>query len=103
MATPDDIGFWAKVATGAATLATGMAAVVWGDMTRRVTKVEDGLGRKADKDEMERQRNNVNELFNKLDEHNLIVSQKFDTMTTLIHELHRQTMEKLDRKQDKRR
>ena len=101
--TPDEIGFWTKAATWAAGSAATLAAIVWGDMRLRVSGVENGLKEKADKVEMDRQRNNVNDLFNKLDEHNLLVSTKFDNMTTLIHELHRQTMDKLDKKQDKRR
>lgn len=100
---PDEIGFWTKAATAAASVATGLAAIVWGDMRIRVGKVEDALSKKADHSEMERQRDNVNELFNKLDEHNRNVTSKFDAMTSLIHELHGKTMDKLDRKQDKRR
>ena len=102
-ASPDEIGFWTKAATWAAGSAATLAAVVWGDMRLRVSEVEKGLREKADKVEMDRQRDNVAGLFNKLDDHNRIVSDKFDMMTTLIHDLHRETMDKLDRKQDKRR
>ena len=102
-ASPDEIGFWTKAATWAAGSAATLAAIVWGDMRMRVSDVEKGLKEKADKAEMDRQRDNVSGLFNKLDDHNRIVSDKFDMMTTLIHDLHRETMDKLDRKQDKRR
>ena len=101
--TPDEIGFWTKAATWAAGSAAALAGIVWGDMRMRVFGVESGLKEKADNAEMERQRDNLAQLFDKLDSHNRNVTVKFDTMTTLIHDLHNKTMEKLDKKQDKRR
>ena len=103
MSTPDDPSLWVKLATGAATIAAALAAVVWGDVKSRVKDVEEGLFKKADRDEMNRQRDNITELFTKVDEQTRRTEDRFDKVTTLMHELHREIMGALDRKQDKRR
>lgn len=79
--------------------AAAVIAPIWG-----VHRWIDGrLEKKADKSEFDRQRDHIGSLFNKLEEHARRSDDRFDKVTTLINDLHRETMDKLDRKQDKRR
>ena len=103
MSVPDDPDLWSKLATGAAGLAATLAGVVWGDMRHRIGKVESTVSKKADKEEMDRQRNNVDSLFEKLEGHARRSDERFSEVVTLINERHLQLMTKLDTKQDKRR
>ena len=102
MSAPEP-GFFAEAAGWIASAAAGLATIVWGDMKHRVGKVESGLSMKADKVEMDRQRNNVDSLFEKLEGHARRSDERFTEVIDLMHKLHRETSDKLDRKQDKRR
>ena len=102
MSAPEH-GFWADAATWIAGAAASLVGAVWGEMKHRVGKVETGLSKKADKDEMDRQRDNVDTLFEKLEGHARRSDERFTEVVTLINDRHLQIMSKLDTKQDKRR
>jgi len=61
--TPEDLTLWGKIAAWMAGTAVTLTAVVWGDMKRRVGKVEKNLECKANKTEMEHRRTDIGKLF----------------------------------------
>ena len=103
MSAPDDPDLWSKIATGAAGVAASLAGLVWGDMKHRLNSIESVIYKKAEKEEMDRQRDNVNTLFDKLDEQARRSDGRFTEVIELINERHLQVIAKLDTKQDKPR
>ena len=88
MQTPDELGFWAKLAVWAAGIASMLAAIVWKDAQRRVEKVEEALDEKADKDELDRQRDNITALFEKGEHIEREMNKGFQSLAMQIHNAH---------------
>jgi len=101
MNPPDDLHGWSKVATVAASLAAALAGVVWGDAKRRVEKIESGLATKADKSEMERQRDHVERLFEKLDEQGRRFEDGFRDLSETMHAQHAELLREVAKKVDR--
>jgi hypothetical protein len=98
---PDEMDLWTKLATGAAGLCTALVSLVWADYRKRVDKVEAELDTKADKTEMDRQRDHIGKLFDKLEEHARRSEDGQRQIMATIHSNHSQVLTALAKKADK--
>lgn len=92
---PDPSAFWGMIATGASGLVMALLGLIWSDYRKKVERIESQLEGKVDKAEMERQRDNVATLFEKLDFHAQKDTEQFRELTEMIHRNHVAVMERL--------
>ena len=106
MSTPD-VGILAKMADWIWGALAALIGVVWKMLNSRIdtlhAKVEELDKTKATNAEMDKQRANISALFDGQTELRKEMSEGFKDMSTLMHTLQGQIIDKLDRKQDKRR
>lgn len=69
---------WAWAVVGA------LVSVAWGMLNARIKKVEEGMETKADKAELDRQRDNISKIFDKIDGLKDDMNNKFDSIKDLI-------------------
>jgi formiminotetrahydrofolate cyclodeaminase len=91
---PFDSETWAKIAGGAATLAATLAGMVWKDTTKKL----DG---KADKEDVDRHRDHIVKLFEKLEEHARSDSEHFAEIMQSIHSNHVELLREMGKKVDR--
>lgn len=92
-ASPDEVGFWTKLAVGAAGVASTLAGLVWKDAQRRVEKAEAGISKldreKADKSTVETQRKETRETF-------ITVFEKIDDLKNTMNNQHQRILEAIN-------
>lgn len=97
----EDPSFWKDavgwVAAGAATL----IGAVWGENKYRMAKLEEKIGQKADKDELDRQRDHIGELFRENADLRKDMNGGLHRITELIHSGQVQILTELAKKADR--
>src|SRR5690349_1210471 len=97
MATsPDEVGLWTKLATGASGMVSVLVSFVWYDYKKRVENVETGLSKKADKDTVEQQRKETRETF-------IDLFRKVDDLKDDMNEKHQAVMNAIYQSNDRRK
>lgn len=91
---PFDSDTWSKIAGGAATIAASLAAMVWKDTTKK-------LDSKADKEDVDRHREHIVKLFEKLEEHARSDSEHFAEIMQTIHVNHVELLREVSKKADR--
>lgn len=75
--TPEvDPGFWKSIAQFMWMPVGGLVALVWTNLTHRVQRVEDATEASVSKDEMNRVRDSIRDLYAKTDANKELVNQK---------------------------
>lgn len=82
----EDPGLWSQAGEWITGSVAALIALVWADNKRRVDKVEDKIESKADKEEMDRQRDNITSIFDKI-----------EGVQKQIHAMHVDILEKIQR------
>ena len=101
--TPSDPDLWSKVATACAGVAGTLAGWAWKDMKSDVRRLEAQLANKVDISEMDKQRENITSIFDKMEDHGRRMEGMYSKVIDLINNRHIELMNKLDTKQDKRK
>lgn len=101
MSTPDELSFWTKAATWVAGGAATLAGLVWGDMKRRVNNVEKELKSKAEKLELDRNRDHVANLFTEQIKIRKEMNEGFSQVKDMMHEYHTEILRELSHKADR--
>lgn len=97
----DDPSFWSRVAEWVAGIAVVLIGLVWADNKRRMDLFELELAKKADKEELDRERNHIAELFRENDALRKDMNGGFQRITDLIHKVHIEVMSELAKKADR--
>jgi flagellar basal body-associated protein FliL len=100
-AGPDEIGFWTKFAMAASGLVAALAGALWNDSKKRVDGIELALDGKADKDEVNRHRDYIGRIFEKIEQSSRRNEEGIDKLKDMIHRNHIETLNALSRKADK--
>ena len=97
----NDVSIWSKIAEYGAQIVGALLVVVWGDAKRRFTKLETAIEEKADKEELDRQRDNIAHLFKENADMRKDMNGGFQRITDLIHSGQIQIMSELAKKADR--
>jgi hypothetical protein len=97
----DDPGLWKWMTGGLATAASGLAAYVWNDSRKKLDEKADKEDlAKADK-EIDRQREHIAKIYEKLEEHARSDSAHFAEVLGTMHAHHAELLREMGRKADR--
>lgn len=102
MNTPDDPGLLADALKWVIAAATALISLVWGDMRYRVHKLEQKLDLKADKDEVNRQRDNVATLYEGQTEIRREIQNTATVLKDQLHKMHVDLLERIEERKQRR-
>lgn len=98
----DDPGFWSKIALWTFGISGAFAAIIWGDMLRRVHKVETNIDGKAEKTELYYQRDVEAKLFHEQTELRVKIDENFKALTNQMHDMHIDLLQKIEERKQRR-
>lgn len=101
MNTPDDPSFWKDAATWIAGTAVALISLVWADNKRRIDNLEKTINEKADKEDLDRQRDHVVSLFKEQADLRRDMNGGFSRVTELLHNGQVQILTELGKKADR--
>lgn len=102
MTAPDDSGLLADAFKWLVAAAVTLIGLVWGDMRYRVHKLEQKLDLKAEKDEVNRQRDNVATLYEGQTEIRREIQMTATLLKDQLHKMHLDLLERIEERKQRR-